>query len=195
MFQNTSLVITSISAPNAAMKAFAEGCMKNGIEFIVVGDTKSPSDFTLEGCRFAGIEEQRAMPYKIAKLLPERHYGRKNLGYLMSKHQEMIMETDDDNLPRAEFWNKDLAPAAARHIDKKGWINAYRFFSEENIWPRGIPLEELQANAASHEDPAPKATNTGTIKIFQGLADENPDVDAVYRMTMKLPIKIGRAHV
>lgn len=28
--------------------------------------------------------------------------------------------------------------------------------------------------------------------IQQGLADENPDVDAVYRMTLKLPIKFDQ---
>jgi STELLO glycosyltransferases len=187
MMQNTSLVITSISAPNEAMKAFAAGCASNGIEFIVIGDTKSPGNFQLDGCRFAGIEEQRSMPYKIAKLLPEKHYGRKNLGYLLSKNKDVIIETDDDNLPRAEFWKKNLSPDTARFTDKKGWVNAYRYFSDENIWPRGLPLEELQGNGNMHEEVPSISIKADSIKILQGLADENPDVDAVYRMTMKLP--------
>src|SRR5690349_14665570 len=113
-FQNTALVITSISAPNAAMKAFAEGCKKRGIDFLVIGDSKSPKEFQLEGCKFVSIEEQRKLPFKLAALLPEKHYGRKNLGYLLSKNKELILETDDDNFPHPEFWNKNLDIADAR---------------------------------------------------------------------------------
>ncbi len=170
------------------MKAFAEGCMKNGIEFIVIGDTKTPGNFQLEGCRFVGIEEQRGMPYKIAKLLPERHYGRKNLGYLLSKNKDLIIETDDDNLPREGFWKKDLNAKSARFTEKNGWVNAYRYFTEENVWPRGFPLEELHGSENMNKNIEETEIQADNIKIFQGLADENPDVDAVYRMTMKLPI-------
>lgn len=144
MPQNTALIITSISAPNAAMRSFADGCLKSGIDFLVVGDSKSPKDFNLRGCRFVGIEEQRGLPFKLAKLLPEKHYGRKNLGYLLSKDKEEMIETDDDNLPRPEFWNKNLDFTEARVIEEQGWVNAYHYFSKENIWPRGFPLEELQ---------------------------------------------------
>lgn len=192
MSQKTALIITSISAPNEAMKAFASGCKENGNEFIVIGDTKSPKDFQLVNCRFAGIEEQREMPFKLARLLPERHYGRKNLGYLLSKDNDVIIETDDDNLPRAEFWQKNLSPATARFTDKKGWVNAYRYFSSDNIWPRGLPLEEIQGNGNIAEELTPTSIETDSIKIFQGLADENPDVDAVYRMTLKLPFNFEK---
>jgi len=190
MSQNTALVITSISAPNAAMKSFAEGCKKSGIEFIVVGDSKSPKDFTLDGCRFISIEEQRMLPFKLAKLLPEKHYGRKNLGYLLSKNKSVIIETDDDNLPRPEFWNKKLDVTQARVVEKQGWVNAYRFFSKEHIWPRGFPLEELQNKNAGIGEPELK--NITGINIIQGLADENPDVDAVYRMTLPLPFNFEK---
>jgi len=185
MTQNTALIITSISAPNAAMKSFAEGCKKSGIEFLVVGDSKSPKDFKLEGCRFISIEEQRELPLKLAKLLPEKHYGRKNLGYLLSKNKSVIIETDDDNFPRPEFWNKKLDYTEARTIDERGWVNAYSYFSKENIWPRGFPLEDLQNSIGKTKDLQQKKISG--IAIIQGLADENPDVDAVYRMTMKLP--------
>jgi hypothetical protein len=187
MSQNTALIITSISAPNTAMKSFAEGCKKSGVDFIVIGDTKSPKEFNLDGCRFVSIEEQRKLPYKLATLLPEKHYGRKNLGYLLSKNKDVIIETDDDNFPRPEFWNKKTDFTEARVIEKQGWINAYRYFSKDNIWPRGFPLEELQNKNA---DAAIK--NISGINIIQGLADENPDVDAVYRMTLSLPFSFEK---
>ncbi len=192
MSQNTALIITSISSPNEAMKSFAEGCNKNGIEFMVIGDTKSPKDFNLNGCRFAGIEEQRDMPFKLAKLLPEKHYGRKNLGYLLNKNKDVIIETDDDNLPRENFWKKNLTPDSARVAKNKGWVNAYRYFSDDNIWPRGFPLEELQESGTIKEYLSVTTIEPDNIKIYQGLADENPDVDAVYRMTMKLPMNFEK---
>jgi hypothetical protein len=49
---------------------------------VVVGDTKTPSDWALEGAVYLGLEEQAALGYQIHKLLPLRHYARKNIGYL-----------------------------------------------------------------------------------------------------------------
>ena len=184
---DSALIITSISAPNDAMKAFAEGCGRNNIDFIMIGDTKTPKDFQLEGCRFAGIEEQRNLPFKIAKLLPEKHYGRKNLGYLLAKQKAVIIETDDDNLPKAGFWKKEPDQIKARLIEEKGWVNAYKYFSQDNIWPRGFPLEELKKVREENITVSDGSKAFENVKIFQGLADENPDVDAVYRMTSKLP--------
>jgi hypothetical protein len=42
------------------------------------------------------------------------------------------------------------------------------------------------------EELVPTSIEAGSIKIFQGLADENPDVDAVYRMTLKLPFNFEK---
>src|SRR5260221_8237095 len=103
---NSSLVITSIASPNAAMKAFAAGCRKHDVEFIVIGDRKSPKSFFIEGCRFISIEEQRRLPFKLSKHLPENHYSRKNIGYLLSKDKDRIIETEDDNLPKENFWSQ-----------------------------------------------------------------------------------------
>ena len=66
-------------------------------------------------------------------------------------------------------------------------MNIYQYFSDENIWPRGLPLEEIKSpNARDNFDDLPvKLLN---CPIQQGLANDNPDVDAVYRLTQKLPI-------
>jgi hypothetical protein len=180
----SSLIITSIAAPNAAMKIYAEKCKELDIDFIVIGDVASPKNFHLDGCRFFGIQEQKALAFKLAKLLPEKHYSRKNLGYLLSKDKDLIIETDDDNFPKEEFWKKSFDVKDVRVANKKGWVNAYKYFTEENIWPRGFPLEEINPPMEKFEIRNPKSE----IKIMQGLADGNPDVDAVYRMTQKLPV-------
>ena len=48
------VVVTSINSPNQAMIRSAKGCLADGDRFIVVGDTKSPADFQLDGCSYYG---------------------------------------------------------------------------------------------------------------------------------------------
>ncbi len=183
-FSKSSLVITSISAPNAAMKLFARESKKLGIEFIVIGDVKSPANFKLDGCRFYSIEEQEKLDFRLAKILPEKHYSRKNLGYLLAAHQDVIIETDDDNFPKEEFWIPRSKKIISNAIENNGWTNVYGYFSDEKIWPRGFPLELLSGIIINQGNPEVEHF----CPIQQGLADENPDVDAIYRMSMKLPI-------
>ncbi len=187
-FLKTSLIITSISSPNAAMKMFADGCLKRNIDFIVIGDTKSPTGFKLEGCKFYSIEEQRKLNFSLARILPEKHYSRKNIGYLLAANQDVILESDDDNFPREEFWQPRSQLAVSDSMQNNGWTNVYGYFSEEKIWPRGFPLEHLSLPLTPLQNPVEELFSP----IQQGLADENPDVDAVYRMTMKLPIDFNR---
>ncbi len=181
----TALVITSISGPNAVLRSFAEGCLGHGIQFILIGDKPSPADFHLNGCDFWSLERQRSMPFELARILPERHYGRKNLGYLeaISHGAEVILESDDDNFPRAEFWHARKAQLQAEALVNAGWVNVYRYFSGERIWPRGYPLEHLQKQL-----PSPADAQLLHCPIQQGLADENPDVDAIYRLAGVLPL-------
>lgn len=182
---DTALVITSIAAPNAVLRAFAEGCSAHAIDFILIGDKPSPADFDLSGCDFWSLGRQREMPFALARLLPERHYGRKNLGYLQAIKQgaQVILESDDDNFPRAEFWDARQRRHGTGSFQGTGWVNLYRYFSDQAIWPRGFPLEHLQDAL-----PALPMSSGKDCPIQQGLADENPDVDAIYRLVGRLPL-------
>jgi hypothetical protein len=186
MFNNTALVITSISTPNAVLAACAEGSKAHGVDFIVVGDTKSPPDFQLPGCDFWGIERQRSLSSSLASILPERHYARKNLGYLiaMKRGAEVIIETDDDNSPYEDFWKERASLQRTNLLVNRDWINVYRFFTDALIWPRGFPLEHIRKPMVTLDS---KDENDLYCPIQQGLADDNPDVDAIYRLTMPLP--------
>ena len=184
----TSIIITSISAPNAVMKSFADESLKRNIDFIVIGDVKTPADFNLDGCRYFSISEQEKLNFNLAKVLPKKHYSRKNIGYLLAKNQEVIIETDDDNFPRAEFWNQRIRNIETDTILHNGWTNVYKYFSNDPIWPRGFPLEYLTSPL-----PRPEKKETPLCcPIQQGLADKNPDVDAVYRLTQKLPVNFEK---
>ena len=181
----TYLIVTSISAPNTVLQSLADGSQKHGMEFIVIGDEKSPSDFHLAGCRFYDLAKQNRLNFSFADVCPVGHYSRKNVGYLLalSEGAEIIVETDDDNYPRDSFWAERNRVLQARYQDRRGWINVYRYFSDSNIWPRGFPLEKVK----SDQPTLTPGFCSVEAPIQQGLVDENPDVDAIYRLAFQLP--------
>ena len=187
MKKRTALVITSISAPNKVLRSFAEGCALHNVEMILIGDVPSPATFELEGCDFWSIDRQRTMPFKLATSLPQRHYARKNLGYLQAIRNgaEIIIESDDDNFPRDSFWQDRDLNISALPFEGKEWVNMYRYFTRSFIWPRGFPLERIH-------DPLPDAASPEhrNCPIQQGLANGDPDVDAIFRLTRTLPLDL-----
>lgn len=147
MNNNSALVITSISVPeNKILQDYATKTSKHNLQYIVVGDEKSPDDFYLEGCEFLSLKNQALFGFELAKLLPTRHYARKNIGYLkaMKDGVDIIVETDDDNYARNSFWEKRSLNIQADFYEEAGWLNVYRLFTEENIWPRGFSIEHIK---------------------------------------------------
>lgn len=181
-----SLVVTSISAPNPVLRELAAQSRARGISFFVMGDVLSPSNFELDGCEFYSLERQRDTGLKTAALLPARHYARKNIGYLLAMRTRpcWILETDDDNLPRPEFWSERTRRQRARSLAGFGWANIYSYFSQSKIWPRGLPLDAIQTVLPEFER---LPDSDADCPIQQGLADANPDVDAIYRLVFPLP--------
>jgi hypothetical protein len=184
-----AVVLTSIAAPNDVMRRIALDCSQRGMRFYVIGDTKSPSDFTLDGCDYFGIDAQLASGLEFAALCPTRHYARKNIGYLLAMQQpiDFIVETDDDNMPSADFYEPLPRDVDAPLLAGCGWVNVYRYSTDRMIWPRGLPLNVINEALP----PLPHSSRV-VAPIQQGLADENPDVDAIYRLTQPLPFSFER---
>jgi len=186
MKDRISIVVTSISGPNEALLRLSQGCCENGYQFILIGDESSPAEFQLPGCDFYSLEKQMETGLKFAQLCPTRHYARKNIGYLlaMRKGSSIIVETDDDNIPGVKFWDRRQRIQKAAIIENRGWVNIYRYFTDTHIWPRGFPLEHLKEEIPPFE--TLKQTECD-CPIQQGLVDDNPDVDAIYRLILRLP--------
>ena len=183
---NKALIITSISgSENKILQDYAKKASLQGFRFIVVGDEKSPENFDIEGCEFLSLQKQSDFGFELTKLLPTRHYARKNIGYLtaMKGRAELIVETDDDNYAKDDFWNKREQNVQANFYENAGWLNIYNLFSGENIWPRGFSLEHIK----QLPDESKAVNKLCNCPIQQGLADENPDIDAIYRMIFPLP--------
>jgi hypothetical protein len=182
-----AVVVTSISAPNAALHELAEGCSRSGQKFYLIGDVSSPGDFALAGCEFFSIDRQQGSGLRLARECPTRHYARKNLGYLLAIRDgaETIVETDDDNSPQEEFWSPRVRRQHVAVVSHPGWANVYSYFAEEPAWPRGLPLNHVQDKLPEYER---CEVREGDCPIQQGLAAENPDVDAIFRLTRPLPL-------
>lgn len=186
MQTKVAIVVTSISNPNKVLSSIASGAAEHGYEFIVVGDTKSPSDFYIEGCKYVGIEDQLKSGLELAAICPTGHYARKNIGYLLAIRNgaRVIIETDDDNIPRNSFFLTRQRNRVAHTLTNANWVNVYRYFCNNLIWPRGLPLDAVH-NSLPALDSLPLTIIDCPIQ--QGLADENPDVDAIYRFLLPLP--------
>jgi len=178
----THVVVTSISGPNPILREIATGCQAEEWGFVVAGDRRSPADFEIEGCRYLDIEAQRSESPRYGALCPENSYVRKNIAYLsaVARGADTIVETDDDNLPLTDFWRRRELSLDGRIASALGWLNVYRFFCDGFIYPRGFPLDAVRASQAD----GAREVKHGTVlcPIQQGLVDEQPDVDAVFRL-------------
>lgn len=183
-------VITTIRTPTSASRILAERLGRAGGRLYVAGDSKGPGAYNTPNTVFMGLDDQRQGVFELARLMPAGHYCRKNVGYLraVADGASCIYETDDDNapleswLPHAEILRESRAAARA---DVGGrWVNVYRYFSSELIWPRGFPLDEIRS-------PAPELDRVFSVRapVQQGLANNAPDVDSVWRLTMDHPVE------
>jgi hypothetical protein len=186
----TTVVVTSINRPTNCLRSFSEGVAANGAKLFVAGDRKSPVEYHLPGAEFFSLEDQNARFPHFAALLPHNSYTRKNIGYLIAiqRGATLIIDTDDDNAPLPRFWAPSERTVHGRLIARDGWVNAYAYFTDRLIWPRGLPLSEVRSLGAK---PIPGPTGSYYCPVQQGLADENPDVDAVYRLLFPLPVRFN----
>lgn len=191
MAHKYAVVITTINHPTRAVVEIARDAPKLGAEFVLIGDGKSPADFHQPGATYLDLEAQRRAGFRYGEMAPSKHYARKNVGYLQAIRNgaNVIIETDDDNIPRDEFWAERKATVTAKLCETPDWVNVYAWYADGQIWPRGLPLDRVR-----NAPPAFDSLQTQEIycPIQQGLADENPDVDAIYRLVLPLPFNFRR---
>lgn len=171
-------VITTINYPTEAVKVLAKRDV-----LIVIGDKKTPKDWMKTAppnCVF--LNGEYSLDYSLAKLIPDNHYSRKNLGYLTAIYNKakVIYDTDDDNIPNENWKERTVDVNKALESEGQGWYNVFDLFGDDfgnYIWPRGFSLKQLR-----------HTTRHGRIKSFasssiqQGLSDGEPDVDAIWRL-------------
>ncbi|MFN6513103.1 MAG: STELLO glycosyltransferase family protein [Nostoc sp. CreGUA01] len=187
MHNKKFIVITSINYPTEGIKKIAK--FSKNWKIIIVGDKKTPNGWNCEGVQFLSFEDQLNLASALVKECPANHYARKNIGYLkaIQSSAEIIAETDDDNIPYGSFLAEINKHVVGQPVQKQGWENIYTHFVDTKIWPRGFPLEYVNE---SLKNPSPLGeVSSFDCPIQQYLADGDPDVDAVYRLTTETETK------
>lgn len=180
-------IITTIQPPTPAVRLLSSRLRELDAKLVVVGDKKGPPSYAVEDAEFLSLKDQLDLAFTLAGKLPTGHYTRKNMGYLSAIAQDAacIYETDDDNAP-LEQWTLRQERVPVRVVRESGWVNVYRLFTDNRIWPRGLPLDEV---TLSHVKRPAVADETISVRapVQQGLAENSPDVDAIWRLTLDQP--------
>lgn len=182
----TTIVITTINPPTEAVEKFAA---MSDYNLVIVGDKKTPAGWQCKNAIFLGADDMATNYFSLSAVLPYNHYCRKMLGYLFAIKggADAIVDTDDDNIPN-EDWAFPGFTGKFDLIKEEGFVNIYKLFTDQHIWPRGLPLSLI-----NDRSPVAVQHNTeATIGMWQGLADEDPDVDAIYRLTNNQPCYFKR---
>ena len=200
------VILTTIQNPTPSVLRLAQFLAGIESRLIIVGDTKGPDSFELGSVdafqparlEFLDIAAQVSAGYELANILPTSHYCRKNIGYLhaIKAGASLIYETDDDNAPMDHWGPREQwvdRPRFVRSSETEAvprWVNVYRLFTDELIWPRGLPLDRIHDGLT--ETDVPDASLDRSLGEFdkywapiqQGLANGAPDVDAAWRLIL-----------
>eukprot|EP00929_Paragymnodinium_shiwhaense_P049017 TRINITY_DN24740_c0_g1_i7.p1 TRINITY_DN24740_c0_g1~~TRINITY_DN24740_c0_g1_i7.p1 ORF type:complete len:911 (-),score=61.87 TRINITY_DN24740_c0_g1_i7:760-3492(-) len=219
-------VVTTIFDFTPAMQKFLACWPSAGL--VVVGDCKTDHAAwrKLESDRLIYLtpDDQTRLGANMVKWLPWNHFGRKNVGYIFAiKHgAELAFDFDDDNdvtCDEGSMFNRLTArssPIGVRLVETSHHVyNPYTFFEPASyvgneshlsplsgsMWPRGFPLAFVNDPEASSQETCKvvrPSVSWSEVSVVQGLADHDPDVDAVYRMVRQLPVyftkRTGVAH-
>jgi STELLO glycosyltransferases len=184
-------VITSIFPPTDLVRQLSslpEWCT------VVVGDKKSPPGYNAD-VDYLSPQAQETLNFSITPFLAWNHFGRKNIGfaYAVLHGAQFVYDTDDDNPLKSVDALSKLDSKTVTSIEfhcSHRVCNPYPYFLPRftNVgapiltWPRGFPLEFVNAARVGRRN-----VTRIDAAIVQSLADHDPDVDAVYRLTRRLP--------
>jgi hypothetical protein len=199
-------VVTTINPPKESVRSVAalkDWCL------VIVGDTKTPNDYLKQsglglegrsGVVFLSASQQQGISHPFVQRIPFQSFARKNVGFLFAiRHgAKMIYDFDDDNifldqmapmgnlerrsLPVRYTTNHRHAPSSA--FNPLPYMNP----TEPNVWPRGYPLKDL-ARQLPADDIAFGSIDFSSVGVIQAVCNEDPDFDAVYRLTRtSLPV-------
>jgi len=178
-----AIAVTTIAPQSslgiAKLIELAEIC---SAELVIIGDKKTPhwnKEKLPAFVHYFSVEEQISKWPTLANLLPFNHYARKNLAYLWAIENEVsiLLDTDDDNSSETDVFNSDSRNY--RVIDESiEWVNVYAYFGKEEIWPRGLPLDEALKPVSAVR----VVKENLEWYCFQSIVDGDPDLDAIGRM-------------
>lgn len=196
-FKEKWAVVTTIFSPTKLVKTLST---MNDWCTVIVADLKSLSrESYMEKLAakstscivYLTVQDQAALGYAILDYIQFNSFGRKNIGYIFAIQHgaQTIYDTDDDNEISdqllMEYWSMNEWNLGPNTIFE--WVtvgsNPYPVYGIDNVWPRGIPLNHIKDAESFSSTPTTTETKKRDICVVQTLANEEPDVDAIYRLT------------
>lgn len=178
ILEKRSVVITTINQPTEAIIKYSN--LKE-VQLCIVADRKTdPSGYQNNSkYKYIGLDEQRKSWPELFDILPFDHYSRKMFGYLsmIQAGAQIIIDTDDDNIPYEDYQIPLFEHEGDLIASDQGFVNPLLLFTNARVWPRGLPINQI----TNHRIPD-LSTGSAEVGVWQGLADGDPDVDAIYRI-------------
>lgn len=171
---------------------------------------------------FLSVAEQLKLAKQVpfVKQTPFRSFARKNIGYLYAiwMGAKVIFDFDDDNEVTTKIATNDNAlwsgtelllqftdgvnDAMVKHVSlpinyEGRAFNPFPMMGATvgDAWPRGLPLSLINEKACRGA-PGPlllKEVKRGNVAVIQSLADLDPDVDSIFRLSRPLPFEFDKS--
>ncbi|KAJ4842630.1 sugar transporter-like protein [Turnera subulata] len=190
-----------VSVPDYPSDSLKKLVKIKGWQLLCIGNSRTPSDWSLKGAIFLSLEQQASLGFRITGYLPYDSFVRKSVGYLFAIQHgaKKIFDADD----RGEVIDGDLG----KHFDvelfgegarqeailqysheyvNRTVVNPYIHFGQRSVWPRGLPLENV--GEIAHEEFYTEVFG-GKQFIQQGISNGLPDVDSVFYFTRKTSLE------
>jgi hypothetical protein len=174
---------------------------------LVVADKATPESLQLATENYSNVDlltvsqQETLRTISFVDKIPWNHFGRKNIGYLYAVRNgaEQIWDFDDDNLLLRPVPDYQQNPSVLTYLpySSSHLLNLYPTMgaSESPSWPRGFPLLKIKSNDSVPYLSLPMKIRSKSIGVIQSLANGDPDVDAIFRMTGNIPFEFSGEHL
>jgi hypothetical protein len=198
-------VITTILEINPAVIHFVKTFSVTRL--VVVGDRKTNhTEWETFASRYPNVAylsptAQSKLVFASVASIPWNHFGRKSIGFLyaMCGGAADIYDFDDDNHITIQTFGRLNSLKRLDVVTDHHFFNPYPFFNPQTsngntafVWPRGAPPQFIWDKDTYKATTVVSKTSYDRIVVIQSLANHDPDVDAMYRMTRPLPLTFTR---
>ena len=173
------IVTTTINPPTKAIKKF--DAMPDW-DIVVIGDLKTPEDYSLENGIYVSPEEQEKYDKELSDAIGWNCIQRRNFGLLWAHDMgaDIVAVIDDDNIPYDD-WGQNLM--VGKEVKVNYYENSLPAFdpigatNEKHIWHRGYPLQLI-----SRRDYSKVSKKIVHADVQADFWNGDPDIDAICRM-------------
>jgi hypothetical protein len=189
------IVTTTINKPTTATLKFCEIADRDGWDFVIVGDTKTPHDEyrklekDYKNVTYLSPNQQEELYLELSNLIGWKTIQRRNIGYVYAYQNgaEIMATIDDDNIPYDNWGVNKIGEEIEIDLyePELDVFDPLSITKDNYIWHRGYPIEYLQKRHRVEY----KGKTRRKVLVQADLWDGDPDIDAMARLTLKPIVK------